>query len=235
MSSTGVLDMAARTSPRVAGVELVRASEAMSLLRVELDAAIAVQDVLLVVRGVGLPRRLRPLPTADSADGGTRLGFAVATELRDGRFALQLPDSELPLPVPPERAREDAVVRVELERTRRRVAELESALGAAPAFGDAPTTEADSRLAQQLNEHRLMRAQLARELEAARRRSAQAEAELESARAMRAELEHQLAAEQADRAAETQRLTEAVEAAHARVRYLENRLVELRNRGQIAD
>jgi len=84
----------------ISRVELVRATSASSLLRIDVQPGPPTGGALLVVRGVGLPRRLTPLPTQPQADGMVRLAFAVPLALRDGRFALQLGEREIPLHTP---------------------------------------------------------------------------------------------------------------------------------------
>lgn len=242
---------AAASSPAVSRVEVVRATPTTSLVRVDLENAGQLPaGALLVVRGVGLARRIAPLPTPADAGNVVRLAFAVPGELREGRLALQLADREIPLQAPPERTREDAVAAVQLQRARRRLAELEAELQARDAqvgAGDAAQAvqrevdrlDADdplrARLEQQLAQHRLLRAQLARELEAVRARAEEVEAALEEARSERDRLEEELAVEQHDRADEHARLGETIESARSRVKYLETRLVELQGRSASGD
>jgi hypothetical protein len=237
--------MTAEAALTVTRVEVVRASATTSLVRVDLDGAAELTGgALLVVRGVGLPRRIAPLPTRHDRSGGVRLAFAIPSALRDGRFALQLEDREVALQAPPERSREDAMARIHLERAQRRLAELEAQIAAgqadrpAAASASAPdaevaqTGEQRARLEEQLAQHRLLRAQLSRELETVRSRTDQVETELERARQERERLEEELAMEQSQRADEQARLGETIEAARSRVSYLELRLVELQGRSQ---
>jgi hypothetical protein len=219
-------------APAITSVELVRASSGTSLLRVDLgDGDGRRDDVTLVVRGVGLPRRVLPLPVPSTA-GRARYAFGLSAELREGRFALALGEDEVPLDVPPERTREDALAAIELQRTRERLAALERELAGRPDAGDARGAGRDQtgRLQEQLAQHRLLRAQLARELEDVRRREQEVAVELEQAVRAREELEGELRTVREGSAAERAEFESALEAARSRVSYLERRLVEIRGR-----
>jgi hypothetical protein len=218
--------------PRVARVDLVRASARTSLLRVDVagldDEG---HDVALLV-GSGdhaPPRRLTPLPTAPGGVGGARISFALPTALRLMQLRLVIDDVELPLVAPPERAMSDAVAAVALRQTRARLAELERRLAEqgidAAASGDDDPLRA--RLEQQLAEHRLLRAQLARELQNARDQSRALEEELRRAEQERDVLAAELESHRAGSLSDHEQLAARLQQAHARVEYLERRVVEV--------
>jgi hypothetical protein len=240
-------EIAMLPAPRITGVEFVRATPDMSLLRLDAGVDLAGRDdVALVVRGVGMPRRLRPLPSPNGHSDG-RFSFAVPAPMRDGRFSFALGEIEIEIDKPPERTREDAIAAIALERAQKRVAELERALAkrapapppsqaapAAPAPPSAAEEERTRRLEEQLAQHRLVRAQLARELEELRSREHQIDNELAVARAERERLEEELRKEREAGRAEQGRLEETLEAARSRVNYLERRLVETQARAESA-
>src|SRR5688500_7447691 len=120
--------------PRVIHVELVRASTATSLLRVDVeDTPAELDEVALVIRdatGRG-DRRVPSLPIPPGSSGRVRFAFGLPAADRMAALSLTLGDDlELPLAVPPERSREDAVTSVALRRARERLAELERGLEA---------------------------------------------------------------------------------------------------------
>jgi hypothetical protein len=234
-------DMTAQAIVSVTRVEMFRASEATSLMRVDLEGDPSLlADALLVVRGVGLPRRIPPLPTPQP-EGAIRLAFAVPAAVLGGRFALQLADREITLQSSMH-SRDDAVTRMQLARTQRRLAELEAQIAADEAGvqpdrpGSGSTGARDhARLADQLAEHRVLRAQLSRELTSVRERAYELERELERTQSERERLEEELAHEQSARATEQAELSETIDAARSRVTYLELRLVELQGRSRDLD
>ncbi len=218
--------------PRVVHTELVRASRTTSLLRVDVDNTPAGErDVALVVRdAAGATRRIPSLPVPASASGRVRFAFGLPAADRMARLTLAFGDGdELPLAVPPERSREDAVASVALRRARERMAQLERELEERERGIEAAGDEADGRerLEHQLAEHRVLRAQLARELQAVRKQTDEMQAELAHTVGDRDRLLEELEQERTSAAAERERLTERLQAAHQRVEYLERRLVEV--------